>query len=120
MIEDFFDHSCNIYHLIRTSTELGYGLPTTDGFSYPTQPDIEEQACHFGVKSKGVVLVQTDPVRNLEGKTKLTLPAGTDVRINDLIEDIESGLRYIAEKPNNIRGHHVSVLVQRMDDQKGI
>lgn len=120
MIEDFFDHKCNIYHITGTDSELGYGLPTVKNFEYPARPDIEGQACHFGVKSSGIALVQTDPVRNLEGKTKLTLPAGTDIRINDLIEDVESGLKYIAEKPTNIRGHHMTVLIQRMDDQKGI
>ena len=120
MIEDFFDHTCDIYHLQRTTGEPGYGLPAMDNFLYPAKADIEGQQCHFGVKSSNVVLVQAEPQRDLEGKTKLTLPAGTDIRINDKIIDCDTGLEYTAEQPKNIRGHHMTVLIQRMSDQQAI
>ena len=48
--EDFLDHLCDIYHDREEQVTPGYGLPASPSFSYPEEPDISEQACHFGVK----------------------------------------------------------------------
>ena len=44
---------------------------------------------------------------------KLQLPAGTDVRANDKIVNEENGLDFTAQVPQNIRGHHMTVTIQR-------
>ncbi len=113
-IEDFFDHKCDIYHLSGTVQKRKYGLPDTQEYKYSTQPDIKNQPCHFSVKSGNVATVQKEPQRDLEASQKLTLPIGTDIRINDRIVDCATGCEYEAEVPRNIRGHHISVMIHRV------
>ena len=113
-IEDFFDHKCDIYHLSGTVKKRKYGLPDTQEYKYSTQPDIKNQPCHFSVKSGNVATVQKEPQRDLEASQKLTLPIGTDIRINDRIVDCATGCEYEAEVPRNIRGHHISVMIHRV------
>ena len=116
MIEDFFDHTCDIYHAVKVTKTRGYGLPTTEdeGLNYSGTPDIEDQACHFSVKTGTLLTVQQTPQQDLDARLKLTLPAGTDVRLNDKIISCGTGYEYLAEKPRNIRGHHVFVWVKRI------
>ena len=113
-IEDFFDHKCDIYHLSGTVQKRKYGLPDTQEYKYSTQPDIKNQPCHFSVKSGNVATVQKEPQRDLEASQKLTLPIGTDIRINDRIVDCATGCEYEAEVPRNIRGHHISAMIHRV------
>ena len=105
-IEDFFDHRCSIYHTQQESTSPGYGLPGSPKFKYPKQPDLEEVPCHFGVRS------------DMDSDIKLTLPAGTDIRLNDKIVSNETGLEYTAGQPRNIRGHHMTVKIYRTAQQR--
>ncbi len=115
MIEDLFDHTCDIYHAVKETVSRGYGLPDSVGekLVYPDKPDIASQACHFGVKSGQIMVVQQEPQRDLDGRLKLTLPAGTDIRVNDKVVSGTSGYIYTAEIPRNIRDHHVSVMIKR-------
>lgn len=117
-IEDFFDHRADIYHITHEQRGPGFGLPATAVFSYPKTPDLEEQPCHFGVKSRTWNVVQAEPQANLEARIKVTFPAGTDVRLNDKIIDCDSGLQYTAEQPQNIRNHHTIVWCKRTEVQK--
>jgi hypothetical protein len=119
-LEDFFDHKCNIYHIIKGEATPGYGLPASPSFSYAAEPDISEQECHFGVKSQSVTIVQLEPQKAIDAKIKLTLPAGTDIRLNDKIVDCDTGLEYTAEIPHNIRGHHIFVYIKKEEAQKPI
>lgn len=115
---ELLDHHCDIYHLQEDSTASpGYGLPSSPSYSYPDTPDIEGQVCHFGVRSRSVTLEQTAPAQIMDAKLKLTLPAGTDVRMNDLIVDCDTGLKYTAEEPHNIRGHHIFVYIKKQSSQ---
>ena len=118
MISDFFDHKCNIFHLQSAGKSPGFGLPSSPSFSYPSAPDVEEVSCHFAVKSASVTVTQTEPANLLEAKIKLTLPAGTDIRINDKIVWLDNGTEYTAELPRNVRGHHMFAFVKRIDSQK--
>lgn len=118
MFEDFLDHLCNIYHIQEGQASPGYGLAASPSFSYPEEPDIREQRCHFGVRSRVVTVTQTTPANLMEAKIKLTLPAGTDVRCNDRIVDCLTGLEYTAEQPVNVRGHHLFVYIKRIGGQK--
>ncbi len=121
-LEDFFDHTCDIYHILEEAVSPGYGLPASPAFSYPEAPDIAALKCHFGIKTDGTELQQTRPVNYMVSATKLTLPAGTDVRLNDRIVDCGTGYVYTARVPHSIRGHHVYVWVEMrdMDRQKDL
>lgn len=115
MLEDFFDHRCDIYHILEGEATPGYGLPVSPSFSYPEEPDIAGLACHFGIKNDSTSIEQTGPVNLIISSTKLTLPAGTDVRLNDRIVDCDTGYTYTAAVPHNIRGHHIYVEISKTD-----
>lgn len=117
-LETLLDHKCDIHHMTRAASSPGYGLPAAPNFSYPETPDIASVPCHFNVRSGTIAVVQREPQANLEGKTKLTLPAGTDVRINDKVMDTTHGVEYTAELPQNIRGHHIVVNLRRTGQQE--
>jgi hypothetical protein len=117
-IEAFFDHKCDIYHLIEESRSPGYNLPQSPSFSYPKEPDEASVSCHFGVKSFNYTIEQTHPANEYDAKIKLTLPIGSDIRRNDKIIELSTGLEYTAEQPRNVRGHHLFVYIKRTDAQK--
>ena len=54
----------------------------------------------------------------MDSRIKLTLPLGTDVRLNDKIVDCATGLEYTAEKPINVRDHHLFVYVKKIDEER--
>lgn len=117
-IEDFFDHRCDIYHNQRTDTSPGYGLPASPDFKYPTAPDLTDVECHFGVKNATINITQKEPMNEMDSDIKLTLPIGTDIRLNDKVISKESGLVYTAGLPRNIRGHHIVVEIRRVSQQR--
>ncbi len=116
--EDLLDHRCAIYHMKKDSKSLGYGI-VEDSFSYPAEPDETDIPCHFNVSDTGT-LVQTEDANEYTVVGKLNLPFGTDVRINDKVVDLGSGITYYAEIPRNIRDHHIIVRIQRKGKVKGV
>lgn len=56
----------------------------------------------------------------MDARIKLTLPAETDIRLNDRIVDCKTKLEYTAEQPVNIRGHHIFVYVKKIEEQKAL
>ena len=119
-LEALLDHTCDIYHIQKERKSPGYGLAASPSFDYPEEPDIKEQACHFGVKSASVTVTQTAPVNLMDSKIKLTLPIGTDIRLNDKVVNCDTKLEYTAEHPVNIRNHHLIVVLKRKDGQKAL
>lgn len=119
-LESLLNHTCDIYHIQKEGKSPGFGLASSPSFSYPTEPDIRAQPCHFGVKFHNVTITQTEPANMMDAKIKLTLPLGTDVRLNDKIVDCASGLEYTAEQPVNVRNHHLFVYIKRKGDQKAL
>lgn len=119
-LESLLNHTCDIYHIQKEGKSPGFGLTASPSFSYPAEPDISGQTCHFGVKSMSVTVTQTEPANLLDAKIKLTLPLGTDVRLNDKIVDCATKLEYTAEQPVNIRGHHLFVYIKRKEAQKAL
>lgn len=113
MIEDFFDHTCDIYHLVIKSDDRGYGLPEQSTFAYGTTPDISKSKCHFHIMHESTRISQEEPEKKLESRMKLSLPIGTEVKLNDKVVFLETGLAYTAEIPRDIRGNHISVWVHR-------
>ncbi len=120
MIGDLLDHRCDIYHPVKAADSPGFGLPSSPIFSYPDKPDIQDLQCHFGYESFEYGLYQKTPMNTLTEKVKLTLPAGTDIRINDKIIDCCTGLEYTAGRPRNVRNHHVFVFIKRTKQQEAL
>ena len=112
---DFLRHTCDIYHIRKSDESPGYNLPSSPMFSYPDEPDLKSVPCLF--KSGGGTVTRSEPQARYDVRTKLSLPAGTDVRINDKVIDLDTGYEYTAEEPRNIRGHHVTVMVWRTAQQ---
>lgn len=117
-LEKLLDHYCDIYHIKEEQRSVGFGLPNSPCFYYDEEPDISKQSCHFGVHSQNISVTQTAPVNIMEAKIKLTLPIGTDVRINDKIVDCMTGLEYTAEQPINVRNHHIFVYIKKIGEEK--
>ena len=119
-LESLLNHTCNIYHIIGGTASPGYGLAPSPSFSYPEEPDISGQRCHFGIKTRSVTITQTAPANLMDAKIKLTLPIGTDVRLNDKIVDCATGLEYTAEQPIPVRNHHLFVYIKRNKGQEAL
>ena len=54
----------------------------------------------------------------MDAKIKLTLPIGTDVRLNDKIVDCATGQEYTAEQPVNVRSHHLFVYIKKIEEER--
>jgi hypothetical protein len=119
-IEALLDHTCDIYHIIKSAKSPGYSLPASPRFDYPETPDEPRTPCHFSARASfGTVSVtQGDPQNDLEAKIKLILPRDADVRLNDKIVDCGAGLEYTAEQPRGVRNHHIFVYVKRTREQQ--
>lgn len=113
MFLDFLDHHCDIYHAVNEGNSPGYGLPSSDEYSYPETPDITDQECHFGIKSASINIIQNELTNDMDSRIKLTLPFGVDIRVNDKIVSKETGYSYIAEIPRHPRNHHTFVYIKR-------
>ena len=114
-LDNLLDHKCDIYHLKKSKSTVGYGLS-----DYGDIPDLKNVICHFGVESLDSSVEQKNPQNILTERIKLTLPIGTDIRINDKVVDCETGLEYTAERPRNIRGHHIFVYIKRTKEQEAL
>lgn len=113
-IEKLFDHTCDIYHVVKEEKDVGYGLPSSSLFKYNDTPDLVDVPCHFHVKdSVTTTLSQNEPQATYESRVKVGFHIDADIRLNDKIVHKQTGLEYYAEIPKRIRGHHASVTVQR-------
>ena len=111
--EAMLNHKCDIYHIKKSQSSPGYNLPGSPSFSYPDDPDIKDQPCHFCVKSGTRVIVQNEPQADYQAQIKLVLPIGTDIRLNDKIVDKTGGYEYTADIPVRVQNHHLFVMVRR-------
>lgn len=114
-LEDFFDHTCMLFHAEKNNRNLGYGISDENHFSYP---DVAEEKdtdipCHFSVKAGTYQTSQGEPQNAYSARLKLALPIGTDIRVNDKVISGVTGYEYTAEIPRNIRNHHITVYVNR-------
>ncbi|MFR0871302.1 MAG: DUF3599 family protein [Oscillospiraceae bacterium] len=115
-IEDFFDHRCSIYQKFSRRARARLRAPGSQ-VQVPQTAGLEEVPCHFGVRSVHPI-AQQQPQNDMDSDIKLTLPAGTDIRLNDKIVSSETGLEYTAGQPRNIRGHHMTVKIYRTAQQR--
>jgi hypothetical protein len=120
-LEALLDHKCDIYHIVEEESSPGFSLPSSPAFTYPETPDETDVNCHFGVRTNdNINIIQNEPQNEMTAKIKLTLPIGTDIRLNDRIVDKGSGLDYTADQPRPIRGHHIFVYAQRRTEQRAL
>lgn len=118
--EAMLNHKCDIYHIQKKDESPGYNLPSSPSFSYPDAPDITDMQCHFGVDGGIRNIIQSEPKANYEAKIKLTLPIGTDIRLNDKIIDKETNYEYTADIPIRVRDNHIHVIVTRKSAQEAL
>lgn len=125
MFDDYLNDKCDIYHLAASAVTAGYGINATSVMDWQSQPAATDVSCHFHIKNDALQVAQAEPQSELQGNVKLTLPAGTDIRKNDLVisktcASIESGLRFRADTPRTIFGnHHIIVTLRREEGLKG-
>lgn len=114
-LEDFFDHTCTLFHVKKDSSNLGYGISDKNHFSYPDVADEKDKdiPCHFSVKNGTYQVAQGEPQNAYTARLKLSLPIGTDIRANDKVVSGVTGYTYVAEIPRKIRDHHIIVYVNR-------
>lgn len=119
MFDDFMNHTCNIYHLEDAAVDVDFGIFAADVRTENQKPDEEGVPCHFHVRSSAVKIIQNEPYSSVEGEIKLSLLPGTDIRMNDIVEDCRNGLKYRAGIPREIYGgHHIIVELQRQEGVK--
>ena len=116
--EALLNHTCDIYHIVEGDRSPGYNLPASPSFSYPEEPDISAQPCHFCVRSANVSITQTEPINIEDARKKLLLPIGTDVRLNDKIINRGTGEEYKAERPVDVRDHHTFVYIKKIEEER--
>ena len=116
-IEEFFNHKCNIYHMLKAEQSVGYGI-NTESFTYADKPDLVDVECHINVSPTGE-LTQTEVANEYIFTGKLSAPIGTDLRVNDKIIDSDTGLEYTVQFPKNIRNHHITAVIFRKGSIKG-
>lgn len=118
--EDFFNHSCTLYHAVNGSGNLGYGVVDEHKFLYS---DVSEDKdtdipCHFHIKTGTYQVSQGEPQNAYAARLKLSLPIETDIRVNDKVVSGVTGYTYIAEIPRKVRNHHIIVYVNRSGSVK--
>ena len=125
MFDDYLNDNCDIYHLVESSVNAGYGIEATNVNEWQGEPSLVDVPCHFHVKNDALQVVQAEPYAELQGNIKLSLPYGTDIRKNDLVvsgecASIEAGIRFRADTPRTIFGnHHIVVMLRREEGVKG-
>lgn len=118
MFKDFLYHRCNIYHLVDEQVNVGYGINTGTVKGKGNEPDLTDVLCHFHNRSNSLKIVQHEPYSSEDGEVKLSLPIGTDIRQNDMVERCDTGERFRASIPKVVHGqHHIIVQLMR---EKGV
>ncbi|MGX8177434.1 DUF3599 family protein [Exiguobacterium artemiae] len=99
----------NIYHLDKTSSGGGFGLPSEDAFSYPSTPDLTNVPCYL-VRGRGT-LIQTDSMHVSSSDDMAHFKYATDLREGDKV--VIDGSIYKAGKPYKVKQHHIECPLRR-------
>lgn len=116
MFEEFFNHTCDIYHMADDTVDAGYGIRTGDTRSSLDDPDEKDVPCHFYVNTS-LMVTQHEPYADIEGSTKLALPFYTDIRTNDMVIDKCDGTKYsVKGLPRVVHGNHHIIVMLRHEE----
>ncbi|ASB61702.1 phage portal protein [Bacillus sp. A053] len=112
--QSLLTHRCDIYHLQekKENRQQKFGVPVEDVqpvFSYPDEPDIENQPCYFTEKSQSII--QQEPNVAIYQSFLVHFPATADIRVND--RTVWDGTAYKLQKPRKVRNHHWEVTAVR-------
>ncbi|AGG62011.1 YqbH/XkdH family protein [Bacillus subtilis] len=112
--QSLLTHRCDIYHLQekKENRKQKFGVPVEDVqpvFSYPDEPDIENQPCYFTEKSQSII--QQESNVSIYQSFLVHFPATADIRVND--RAVWDGTAYKLQKPRKIRNHHWEVTAVR-------
>lgn len=105
MIENLMNHQCHIFHVVKSSSGGGFGLPGQDLYNYNKTPDILSQKCHF--KLNKLIVNGSGPAKSFSSNSHVDFPMGTDIRMYDKILDLETGVVYYCNPPKSIRGNRI-------------
>lgn len=122
-IEDFFRHTCTIYHQKNTSKVAMYGLPSSEViYTYPEEPSLIDIPCFFDTGNGAVngSIVQNEPQSTYNGATEVSLPIDTVIKKGDKVIDMRFNLEYTAGFPEDIRGKYLSVPLFRKASQEAL
>lgn len=123
-INDFFDHTCDIYHIMSAGNKkLGYGLVGETEYVYPDKPDVSDLECHFNQKSSvsSANMNQKEPQNELSIRTKICVPSNTDLRILDKVVFKKANIEYIVvSPPRNVRNNHIYATIEIKGLQKAL
>lgn len=114
--EDFMDHTCDLYHVLKTDKSPGFNLRASPSFDYPATPDEVNVPCHFTQSGSGGTVntvAQKEPQHDYDDRIKVNFLLDADIRLNDKVVDHRTGMIYYAELPRIIRDHHKYVYVKR-------
>lgn len=118
--EDFFNHRCDIYHLAEETVTVNGVAIASSTKKQAVVAEEQDVPCHFHINGEFLDIVQREPQAELQGRGKLSLPFGTDIRKNDIVRSRETGFCYRADLPRVIHGnHHIVVELRREDGAKG-
>lgn len=112
--EDLLEHECDIFHLQSESVDSGFGIPSEDRqsrFFYGDSPDVTEQSCYFTEKTQ--TITQGEPNREIHQTFLVHFPIEADIQLNDKV--VWEGITLKAQKPRNIKDHHIEVTMIRRD-----
>lgn len=108
-------HECDIYHLKSREGSGNFGIPDKDvqrETHYEDKPDVTNQICYLAEKSQG--LTQAEPNHVIVQTYLAHFPIYANIKINSKV--VWEGLVLKAQKPRNIRDHHIEVKLVRSDN----
>ncbi|TCX51931.1 MULTISPECIES: DUF3599 family protein [unclassified Dehalobacter] len=120
MIENFFRHRCDIYHVTATTKTAGYGLPNSEKtLTKPALPSLANVKCFFAYPDTDGIM-EKEPATVFTGANEISLPAGTVINYGDVIIDKRFNVDYTAGFPEDVRGKYIAVPLTRRTVQEAL
>lgn len=119
MLEDFFRHTCDIYHHSDVEKTAKYGLPVSQdkNRTYPKTPSIPNVPCFFAADGE---ILAAEGRSTFDGASDISLPGGTVIHQGDKVVDLRFGIEYTAGFPEDIRGRYIWVPLRRPTPQSDL
>jgi len=120
-IEDFYDHTCNIFHVDLDEEGPGYGLQNQVIRKYKETPDISDVPCHFSVDDENIKSSQENPQMIADIFDTVAMSTSVDLKFNDKVVDLKHGVEYtVIKPPRDIRGNHLKAKLMMLEVQQDL